>query len=48
MKPTIPPQKYTETAKFPILYLSIRLAFDHGTRGKFVDLCELNNISLSI
>jgi hypothetical protein len=33
---------------FFLLYLLIRLAFDHGARGKVVDLCEVNNIALRI
>jgi len=45
---TILPQTYNGNSIFPILYLSIRWSFDHGGRVKDVDLCEVNNISLSI
>jgi hypothetical protein len=43
---TIPPRKYTETRIFFLPYLPIQLTCDHGARGKFVDLCEVNNIAL--
>ena len=41
-------QKSTESQNFSPLYLPIYLSYDHGARGKVVDLCEVNNIDLRI